>query len=231
MIINEATKTLFMEIPKTGSTTIRETFRTKFGSGSYHPVWTHAKLENLPKILNRLYPNVALEELTQYAFYRDPVKRMVSAWRYSISQWEKSRAQTHEAPFSMYLNTAALFHLLWGVPFDEAAKPSLNDVTLDQMLDALESKVSFPTHDLFTPQSKYFDSNTVLLDFANYAEEYPRIAQLLELPTELPAHLSQLNASDSAQYLEGVTPEQVQRIKAYYADDYAALAARGITFD
>jgi hypothetical protein len=124
-----------------------------------------------------------------------------------------------------------LFHLLWGTPFDEEAKPSLNDVTLDQMLDALESKVAFPTHDLFTPQSSYFDENTVLLSFANYAEEYPRIAQLLELPTELPEHLAKLNASDSEQYLEGVTPEQVQRIKAYYADDYAAFAARGITFD
>jgi hypothetical protein len=231
MIINEATKTLFMEIPKTGSTTIREAFRVKFGASSYHPMWTHARLDNLPRVFSRVYPDLALEEFTQYAFYRNPVERTVSGWRYSVGQWEKSRTQSGEAPFSLYLRAAALFHLLWGTPFDEEAKPSLDGVTLDQMLDALESKVSFPTHDLFTPQSKYFDSNTVLLSFANYAEEYPRIAQLLDLPLELPAHLSRLNPSDSADYISTVTPAQVNRIKAYYADDYAAFAARGITFD
>jgi hypothetical protein len=231
MIINETTKTLFMEVPKTGSTTIRVAFQHAHGDANYPRMWTHAKIADLPKAFARASPNLVLEDFTRYAFYRDPISRMVSAWRYSISQWERSRAQTHEAPFSLYLRAAALFHLLWGTPFDEEAKPSLNDVTLDQMLDALESKVSFPTHDLFTPQSSYFDENTVLLSFANYAEEYPRIAQLLELPTELPEHLAKLNASDSEQYLEGVTPEQVQRIKAYYADDYAAFAARGITFD
>jgi hypothetical protein len=231
MIINETTKTLLMEVPKTGSTTIRVAFHTTFGQANYRRMWTHAKIADLPRAFARAYPNLVLEDFTRYAFYRDPVSRMVSAWRYSISQWERSRAQTHEAPFSLYLRAAALFHLLWDTPFDEEAKPSLNDVTLDQMLDALESKVSFPTHDLFTPQSSYFDENTVLLSFANYAEEYPRIAQLLELPTELPEHLAKLNASDSEQYLGGVTPEQVQRIKAYYADDYAAFAARGITFD
>jgi hypothetical protein len=231
MILNETTRTLFMEVPKTGSTTIRIAFQATFGRANYHQMWTHAKLTDLPRAFARVYPNLAIEDFTQYAFYRDPISRMVSAWRYSISQWEKSRTQTAEAPFSLYLRTAALFHLLWGVPFDEEAKPSLNDVTLDQMLDALESKVLFPTNDLFTPQSCYFNENTVLLNFANYVEEYPRIAQLLELPTELPGHVAQLNASDSSQYLGAVTPEQVQRIKTYYANDYAALAARGITFD
>lgn len=230
MIINEATRTLFMEVPKTGSTTIRIAYQTKFGRGKYRPMWTHAKIADLPRAF-KSYPEYTIEEFTKYAFYRDPVSRAVSAWRYSISQWERSRAQTHEAPFNIYVRAAALFHLLWSIPFDEEAKPSLNGVTLDQILDALESKVSFPTHDLFTPQSCYFDEDTVLLNFANYAEEYPRIAQLLEIPTTLPEHLSQLNASDSAQYLAAVTPEQVQRIKAYYANDYAAFAARGITFD
>lgn len=231
MIINETTKTLFMEIPKTGSTTIREAFRVKFGANSYHPMWTHARLDNLSKVFSREYPDLVLEEFTQYAFYRDPVDRMVSGWRYAIGQWERSRTQSAEAPFSVYLRSAAMFHLIWGIPFDEDAKPSLNDVTMDDMLDALESNVSFPIHDLFTPQSKYFDSGTVLLNFANYAEEYRRIAQLLDLPTELPEHRSRLNASDSADYISTVTPAQVARIKAYYADDYAAFAARGITFD
>lgn len=231
MIINETTRTLFIEVPKTGSTTIRIAFQTKFGRSSYHPMWTHVKLEELPRAFSKSHPTLLLEDFTQYAFYRNPVERMVSAWRYSISQWEKSRTQSAEAPFSLYLHTAALFHLLWGMPFDETAKPSLNDVTLDQVLDALESRASFPTHDLFTPQTRYFNENTVLLNFANYAEEYPRIATLLDIPTELPEHLSNLNTSDSSQYLGAVTPEQVQRIKTYYANDYAALAARGITFD
>jgi hypothetical protein len=231
MILNETTRTLFMEVPKTGSTTIRIAFHSKFGRNNYHPMWTHVKVEELPRVFAKVYPTLSLEDFTQYAFYRDPVARVVSAWRYSISQWEKSRAQTSEAPFSLYVRTAAMFHLLWDIPFDEAAKPSLDGVTLDQMLDALECKVSFPTQDLFTPQSRYFNENTVLLNFANYAEEYPRIAALLELPTELPEHVSHLNASDSSQYLGAVTPEQVQRIKTYYANDYAALAARGITFD
>ena len=231
MIINDTTKTLFIEVPKTGSTTIRVAFQTKFGRNNYHPMWTHAKIEEMPRVLGKEYPELVASEFTTYAFYRDPVKRMVSAWRYSISQWEKARTQTAEAPFTMYLRAAAMFHLLWDIQFDEEAKPSLNDVTLDQMLDALESQVAFPTHDLFTPQSKYFDSNTILLSFANYSEEYQRIAPLLDIPAELPEHMAKLNASDSEQYLQAVTPEQVQRIKAYYADDYIAFAARGITFD
>jgi hypothetical protein len=231
MIINETTKTLFMEVPKTGSTTIRVAFQHTHGNANYPRMWTHAKIADLPRAFARSYPNLVVENFTRYAFYRDPISRMVSAWRYSIGQWERARTQTHEAPFVTYVRAAAMFHLLWGTPFDEEAKPSLNYVTLDQMLDALESQVAFPTHDLFTPQSKYFDSNTILLSFANYSEEYQRIAPLLDIPAELPEHMAKLNASDSEQYLQAVTPEQVQRIKAYYADDYIAFAARGITFD
>lgn len=231
MILNEATRTLLMEVPKTGSTTIRLAFQTKFGRSNYHPMWTHARLDDLPRAFAKAYPHLTVAEFTLYAFYRDPVSRMVSAWRYSISQWEKARTQTAEAPFNLYVRAAAMFHLLWDLPFDEEAKPPLTGVTIDQMLDALESKVAFPTHDLFTPQNKYFDSNTVLLNFANYAEEYARVAPLLDLPTELPEHSAHLNSSDSAQYVEALTAEQIQRIKTYYADDYAAFAARGITFD
>lgn len=231
MILNETTRTLFMEVPKTGSTTIRIAYVSLHGDQKYERTWTHIRLDELPRAFAKMYPEFNLSDFTQYAFYRDPVERFVSAWRYSVGQWERARLQESQTRFSVYVRTAALFHLLWNTPFDEAAKPSLNDVTLDQMLDALESKVVFPTGDLFTPQSCYINENTVLLNFANYAEEYPRIAALLDIPTELPDHLSNLNASDSSQYLGAVTPEQVQRIKTYYADDYAAFAARGITFD
>jgi hypothetical protein len=229
MITNVATRTLFIEVPKTGSTTIRVAFQDKHGRQKYSAMWTHVKRNQLERAFAELHPGLPLETFTRYAFYRDPVSRIVSGWRYSVRQWETARAQP-ETNVRVYTQAAAMFHLLWRIPFDEEAKPSLAGVTLDHYLDALEAKVMFPTLDLVTPQTEYMDENTVLLDYANYTAEYARLAELLDLPPVLAPHMSRLNASDSAEFMPLITAEQVRRIKAYYKKDYEFFAAKGITF-
>lgn len=230
MIVNEATRTLFLEVPKTGSTTIRIAYVSLHGDQKYERTWTHVKLEELPRVFAKMYPDQPFEQYTQYAFYRNPIERMVSAWRYSLGQWERARLQEPQTRFSVYVRTAALFHLIWGVSFDEEAKPSLVNVTLDDVMDALESKVVFPTADLFTPQSCYIDTQTVLLDYSNYDAEYQRLVPLLGLPAVLSPHVARLNTSDAADHIPNVTASQIQRIKNYYKDDYELFASRGITF-
>jgi len=227
MIINESTGCLFLEIPKTGSTTVRLAYQAKHGRSKYASVWTHIKKDQLQRVMGEFFSEIDYSKLTHYAFYRDPIERLVSGWRYSISQWEKARTDP-KLSFEVYSRGAALFHLIWGKKFNIDEKPTLNNVTLDEYLTALESRAFFTTVDLLSLQTEYINDNTVLLNYHDYEAEYNKLVPLLDLPSYNSA--GRQNSTDAADYYDTVTTEQAARIKAFYKADYDFFEKKGITF-
>ena len=230
MIVNPATNTIFLECPKTGSTSIRIAYITRHGEPRYHNVWTHCRIKELDRVFKRYFVDLTLADYQTYCFYRDPVERFVSGWRYSISQWEIARTLP-TANRSVYLKAAAIIFLMRGLPFDKEVKPSLDDVTLDEYIRLNELGLPFPTHELVGPQTYYFNEGTTLLDFSNYEQEYLKLIPLLDLaPIPEGGTVPKANATNALEYMSQLTPTQTERIKAFYADDYAAFSTRGITF-
>jgi hypothetical protein len=231
MIINPATNTLFLECPKTGSTSVRLAYIAKHGEHNYYyNVWTHCRASELERVFRLYFTELTLADFNIYCFYREPVERFVSAWRFSVSQWETSRT-VPTANYSVYEKSAAIIFLMRGLPFDKGAKPSLDDVTLDEYIKLKELGLPFPTHDLVNPQTYYFTEETTLLNFANYEQEYLKLIPLLDLPPVLEGEsVPKANTTNATAYMSQITPAQLGRIKALCAEDYAAFSARGITF-
>lgn len=155
-----------------------------------------------------------LEDIDDYrlfGFYRCPVDRVVSNYRFSVQQWSA----------------------IEGLPIaKEAAAEVARQVralTLSEYLDLLEVNMDYSTLDLARPQTKWLQPGVELLDFRRFDDELMRLQTAMGCPN--PIVVPKANGTDSGDYINLVTADDVTRIKQLYAEDYEFFASCGITFE
>lgn len=151
------------------------------------------------------------DEYQLYAFYRCPVDRVVSNYRYSVREWSRLGS----LPIAKEV-------------VDEVVR-QVNAITLSEYLGLIEDQVKYPTLDLAIPQIHWVGPEVELLNFHSFDAELTRLQRLLGCP--IPTSMPVSNDTDSKQYTNTVTSDDVARIKRIYAEDYDFFGSRGITFD
>lgn len=223
MLVSEQNKAIFLETPKTGSTVFRESYYAAYGD-AYIRIHTHAPLNKVAGIFAEHYPNSDPSEFTVYAFYRDPIERFLSNWRYSCSQIEQSRTdgiasnRLYETIAEWYLSTE-----------DYEARAEIT-FSLDRYLALLGTKTDFPTISLACPQTDFMDADTVLLNFADFNNEARKIAPLFGLADAFSKNIPIANATGSIAYKNALTNVHKRMIKSLYRKDYEFFKSRGIQF-
>lgn len=225
MIVNEETKTIFLENPKTGSSAFRDPYRL-LAKSKYAMMYTHGGIVDIPKLFKEVYPDLNPADFTVYTFYRDPTERLLSGWRFALSQIESSRVANHP-DFNLYDVMAAKYLS----PEDVAARKPIS-FGIERYMTMVFSGYRFPTCDLACRQIRFMDNDTVLLDFRKFNSEAVKLFNLLGMGDKYPTeqHVRVVNATDSKQYAELITPQRRKLIESYYQQDYEFLAKRGITF-
>lgn len=224
MIVNEDNKVVFLENPKTGSTVFREAYRTTYAT-SYIDLYTHIPIAKLPEAFDTHYPHLDLSEFTVYTFYRDPIARFLSNWRYTHDQIEQSRTDGVEEN-KLYDTIAA-----WYVTKEayEAREPIT--FSLDRYIALVGSGTQVPTLSLAAPQTDFMDEKTVLLNFHDFDAEVRKIAPALGLPQLIRGDsVPHANVTGSSAYASALTEVHKIMIKNLYRKDYEFFRTRGISF-
>lgn len=223
MLVSEQNKAIFLETPKTGSTVFRESYCAAYGD-AYIRIHTHAPLNKVAGIFAEYYPNSDPSEFTVYAFYRDPIERFLSNWRYTCSQIEQSRTDGIEA--NRLYDTLAE----WYISKEEYKARVEITFSVDRYLALLGTRTQVPTTSLACPQTDFMDADTVLLNFADFDNEARKIAPLFGLADAFSKHVPVANATGSSAYKDALTDVHKHMIKNLYREDYEFFKSRGIQF-
>lgn len=224
MIVNEANKVVFLENPKTGSTVFREAYRTTYAT-SYIDLYTHIPIAKLPEAFDRHYPHLDLSEFTVYTFYRDPISRFLSNWRYTHDQIEQSRIDGVEEN-RLYDNLAK-----WYISKEDYEARAPISFSLDRYIALVGSRTQVPTISLTSPQTDFMDAKTVLLNFHDFDSEVRKIAPALGLPQLTKGNsVPHANKTGSSSYASSLTEVHKIMIKNLYREDYNFFLTRGISF-
>lgn len=224
MIVNEANKVIFLENPKTGSTVFREAYRAAYAT-SYINLYTHIPITMLPEAFARHYPHLDLSEFTVYTFYREPISRFLSNWRYTHDQIEQSRTDGVEE--NRLYDTLAK----WYIPKEDYEARTPITFSLDRYIALVGSRTQVPTLTLANPQISFMDANTVLLNFHDFYSEVRKIAPALGLPQLIKGNsVPHANKTGSSIYASALTEAHKIMIKNLYREDYEFFQTRGISF-
>ena len=209
MIVFEAAKAVLLLNPKTGTRSIVDYF-------SQPRFRDHANVVNGGHVPYREVINIHGKDGYQgyqlFAFYRCPIERFVSACNYIVSQWNRIWAD-----YPLNPETKA------------TVQAEIRDLTMEGFLDMIIHGNRGPVLDLARFQTDYFGPNIQLLNFHDFDAEFTRLTTLLGLsgPAKAPHH----NERFPKFCINDLSPELIERIKQYYAPDYAFFAIRGITFN
>ena len=247
MIHDPEKKLIILLLPKTGSTSIRHIFGNQLDpageaggpAGIYHTIDTRGIL--IPNMTGNPYatvvgshikyneisyvlPNIDLNEYTVYGFYREPVARFMSTFKYFQQQLLTDlSAKALEGEFTeLKLIYKALYN-------DEDLTRSIGSVTVDDIINSPNpAGLRGPVLDLFRPQTLYLTDKVTLLDFDDFENNVKMLLEAFgqDINTPIPRY----NNTNSANYLSDLTEEQVTKIKEIYAVDYAFFESRNITF-
>lgn len=183
-------KLAFVMPPRTGTTTF-ENLLTSWGAQLVAPS-KHSKPSEVQ------FDGFSPQET--YGFYRDPLDRFLSLFRYM-------RNRIHEWDFVTIPS---------GISANQIAES--ND---DELLE-LFPKYNTLIHNYFDLQNDWL-ANATALDFNNYTVEVLRVARMFDVKQ---VNLAVHNWTENA----GVTPSQklIDFVQAQYADDYRLGRERGL---
>lgn len=250
MLWSNKNNALFLQIPKTGTTTIREHFKqTATMREQYVHTYVHCgifQFETHPETYVQLLGKSPLT-FNLYAMCRDPIQRYISAANFARSQYKLSH-NGHGSP-NLWKNSQRCFReLLCDDTFD------ILDMSNDDFIKAL--LVSYPLNsvpvmpeqwtaerqklwksnahqhfgmwEFFTPQyGFYVDERFTIFNFHRYEEEFQHICDLLEMPRAKPERINAASDVDN----QGITADTAHMLKLFYQQDYEFFMKRGINFD
>ena len=220
-MIHDANKKLLVLLPpKTGSHTLRILFKSIYGLDIPKHFYSHIRYEEISQIL----PDINLDEYIVYSFYREPVARFMSTFKYMQHQILTDlnvKAQSGDAK-ELRMVYKALYN-------DEDITRDPHSIIVDDIISTIEKNIlDAPMLDLFLPQTLYLTDKVTLLNFDDFENNAAMLLEAFgqDINTPIPKH----NDTNSADYLSDLTEEQVTKIKQIYAGDYAFFESRNITF-
>ena len=209
MIFNKNNKVALLLPPKTGSRSLIEIAKKDTMCANIVCIdENHIRYKDIATII----PDV--DSYTLYSFYRCPVERFLSNYAFSLHIWEITAKS---------------------IPFCDSKIPTIQNISISDYLDIIESTEDFSLVDLITvdlaaPQVDWLDGTDItLLDFRNFRQEVLNISSALfdEELVEIP----HINNSGSEEYSSQLSEDILSRIKRLYARDYEFFGSQGITFD
>ena len=241
MIHDPEKKLILMLPPKTGSSSLRSLFGSMLiQRQNYWPktivatglpdeplrikiavmIRAHVRYEEISQIL----PDINLDEYIVYSFYREPVARFMSTFKYMQHQILTDlnvKAQNGDAEH-LKLVYKALYN-------DEDITRDPESITIDDIISTVYKNIlDAPILDLFRPHTFYLTDKVTLLNFDDFENNVKMLLEAFgqDINTPIPKH----NDTNSAEYLSDLTEEQITKIKQIYAVDYAFFESRNITF-
>jgi len=221
-MIHDADKKLLLLLPpKTGSQTLRSLFISRYGNDIPRHFYSHISYNDITNILT----DINLDEYTIYGFYREPVARFMSTFRYvqrQINRSIKFRAEDGDDK-DLKLVYKALYN-------DEDTTRDPTSITIDDILNVVENNqpLKGPILDLFLAQTLYLTDKVTLLDFEDFENKAKMLLGLFGMDnTRVIPNDNDTNSSD---YLNDLTEAQIAKIKELYAGDYAFFESHNITF-
>jgi hypothetical protein len=241
---------LFLQIPKTGTTTIRQHFKQAAAlRDQYVHTYVHSGLlqfnthpETYVQLLGKLPFMFNL-----YTMCRDPIQRYISAANYARNQYKMSYNGVGSS--ALWQNSQRCFRELLGDDTFDILEMSNDDfikaliviypisnvpITSEQWLAERKklwksnSHQHFGMWEFFTPQyGFYVDERFTIFNFHKYDEEFQHICDLLEMPRVKPERLNAASGVDT----QGVSADTESILKLFYQQDYEFFMKRGINFD
>lgn len=229
MILSQDKTKVFFNVPKTGSLTVRELLK---------PISTRiGEQDNLPEHYNRNYlamyyrqyidPNITQDELdniTGYAFWRDPIERFRSQFNFARQSSEFYRAVFPEffgagAPFDMAtLNLPKRLTTLDYNRIPKRIRDKIDDILTPENFFWRIHNIP-DIHILVYPQSHWFaHTNMVVLNYHDFENEARKLIGLFggDTSVTIPA----LNVSESFLPNIPIPPELEDHIRTLYGFDY-----------
>lgn len=258
MLWSSNNNVLFLQQPKTGSTSLRAYFKDRSPIGrSYNHKWCHYGLRELDKGIDdedydeyKRRMGKSPSEFDIYTFYRDPIDRYISASCYAREQYKFSFDRVPQADPNMWGHAQNNFRYL----LDDESFDVLN-MSNDDFLRALLKVYSFEDMpitpevwhekradlegargpnfamwEFFSPQYLwYIDDRVNLLSFHDYKNSFNTMCDLLEIPRA--RHIENRNRSLRRLKDEGISEETRAQLKLFYKQDYDYFESKGISFD
>ena len=220
-MIHDADKKLLLLLPpKTGSQTLRSLFISRYGNDIPRHFYSHISYNDITNILT----DINIDEYTIYGFYREPVARFMSTFKYfqrQINGSIKFRAQDGDDK-QLKLVYKALYN-------DEDTTRDPASITIDDILNAVENQTLVgPVLDLFLPQTRYLTDKVTLLDFEDFENNAKMLLGLFGMDNT--RVIPKDNDTNSSEYLSDLTEAQIAKIKVLYAIDSAFFESHNITF-
>jgi hypothetical protein len=234
MIYDPEKKLIVLLPPKTGSTSLRSLFLSLVPASDRFPLITWPATSSSAAIVNghirynqilHVFPHINLDEYTIYAFYREPVARFMSAFKYL------QQRLLIDLGVKVINGNVGDLKLIYTAIYnndEDITQDKIEAITIDDIINILDKTVEAPILDLFRPQTFYLTDKVTPLDF----EDFDNNATMLlgafgyNTNTVIPRH----NDTNSAEYLSDLTEAQITKIKEIYAGDYAFFESHNITF-
>jgi hypothetical protein len=181
-----------------------------------------------------------------FCFYRDPVSRFNSAYKYfkrhtymsalhlfsTQDQMRKASKKVRQKKFDdlLFMNKTYPRQYDW---LDEETKTILESITVEQVLGMIPTADVIPTigkGDIaLAYQKRWLDHNIDItyLNFGDFDNELRRLLTFFDATIDQIPHENENINLDTDQPL---TTEQVNLVKAAYQVDYDFFASKGITF-
>jgi hypothetical protein len=220
-MIHDADKKLLLLLPpKTGSQTLRSLFISRYGNDIPRHFYSHISYNDITNILT----DINIDEYTIYGFYREPVARFMSTFKYfqrQINGSIKFRAEDGEDK-----DLKRVYKALYN---DEDTTRDPASITIDDVLNAVENQTLVgPVLDLFLPQTRYLTDKVTLLDFEDFENNAKMLLGLFGMDNT--RVIPKDNDTNSSDYLSDLTEAQIAKIKVLYAIDSAFFESHNITF-
>jgi hypothetical protein len=220
-MIHDADKKLLLLLPpKTGSQTLRSLFISRYGNDIPRHFYSHISYNDITNILT----DINIDEYTIYGFYREPVARFMSTFKYfqrQINGSIKFRAEDGEDK-----DLKRVYNALYN---DEDTTRDPASITIDDVLNAVENQTLVgPVLDLFLPQTRYLTDKVTLLDFEDFENNAKMLLGLFGMDNT--RVIPKDNDTNSSDYLSDLTEAQIAKIKVLYAIDSAFFESHNITF-
>ena len=216
MIICSKRKIGVFLIPKTGTVTLTKLFKNVDVDVKDHQ---HTNFAQMMSDYGTKFSD--LETYRFFAFYRDPVDRLISSLRYQ-------RRTLYPSVIHFFYGNEIKISCLCQTPYTELADNIKVAIEALSNLQLLESHFCDRGTALFAPQVNWLNQPTLNMTYLNY-HNYD--AEVRRLMAEFDCYDFEIPILNQSVKLASdvLTEPEIQLIQQRYADDIAFLASKGLT--